>query len=468
MATSSETPLTSKTNYPPLQDAHEIRLLNLQRGSNLQGIKCVIRHTKLPNNVSYSYTDYDDPEVYDISSDELQYESLSYVCGPETSQQFITITHENDLMEETSLGVGMNLWSALRQLRSESEERLLWIDAICIDQGNIKERNHQVALIGMIYNRASKVIVWLGSPDATSVLAFNSMNSTKWAETFNPSKDLATIIERNGKLNAIYTLLTRQYWKRLWIIQEFLMAGDFIIQCGDKICERLRITLIMQWVEISRPIIAETETIIGNIRKSVLARLLHQRYERDPWGAMKVGTIKIRPRPTDLFRLYQEHHGAECQNQRDKVFGLHSLGLACYRRAVPIDYNKSLSFPTILGMLIHHEFYRHRSIPKSLVAPPSNTVVQRFQKFYQELATIAHDSAHQSPRSNLAFETFANGFLGPSPPDSSNTPLLESSITHVLRGYARGHVSYVSGRLLASSSRGPPGPHNLLPWLNYN
>jgi hypothetical protein len=60
----------------------------------------------------------------------------------------------------------------LQHLRLETEIRVLWIDAICINQHETQERNHQVSQMGIIFKQAAMVIVWLGDADDTSALAF--------------------------------------------------------------------------------------------------------------------------------------------------------------------------------------------------------------------------------------------------------------------------------------------------------
>jgi Heterokaryon incompatibility protein (HET) len=64
--------------------------------------------------------------------------------------------------------VTANLEVALRHLRHKSVERILWIDAICIDQSNIEERNQQVPLMKAIYSNTEAVRAWLGDPTAGS------------------------------------------------------------------------------------------------------------------------------------------------------------------------------------------------------------------------------------------------------------------------------------------------------------
>lgn len=58
--------------------------------------------------------------------------------------------------------VTKNLGAALQKLRLPDGARKIWIDALCINQDDVLERNEQVRLMGEIYSRCSRVIVWLG------------------------------------------------------------------------------------------------------------------------------------------------------------------------------------------------------------------------------------------------------------------------------------------------------------------
>ncbi|CAH0021308.1 unnamed protein product [Clonostachys rhizophaga] len=83
------------------------------------------------------------------------YESLSYAWGaPEFSEPII--------INEQTLFVTPNLDSALRALRHEEKVRLLWIDAICINQRSPQERGHQVTLMRTIYSECERDLLWLG------------------------------------------------------------------------------------------------------------------------------------------------------------------------------------------------------------------------------------------------------------------------------------------------------------------
>ncbi|ETS80257.1 hypothetical protein PFICI_07786 [Pestalotiopsis fici W106-1] len=103
-------------------------------------------------------------EVADWAS-ELHYAAISYVWGDPTIKRAILINGQQ-------FNVTENLHSALWHIRKNNmlqpegsgqpESLPLWVDAVCINQDSIEERNHQVPLMGSIYGSASRVIYWLG------------------------------------------------------------------------------------------------------------------------------------------------------------------------------------------------------------------------------------------------------------------------------------------------------------------
>ncbi len=95
----------------------------------------------------------------DVSNNQKDYEALSYVWGSRSGTEPIRC-------DSKQLLVTPNCESALRHLRLKAKSRVLWVDAICIDQGNgmssIDERNLQVALMGEIYKKATCTLCWFG------------------------------------------------------------------------------------------------------------------------------------------------------------------------------------------------------------------------------------------------------------------------------------------------------------------
>lgn len=123
-----------------------------------------------------------------------KYKALSYTWGSPDVLKVIKLNGQ-------SFKARKNLYDALVHLRHETEERTLWIDAICIDQSNVHERNQQVSLMSYIYTRAEMVIVWLGSI-------------------------LLGMASSNPFLPELSHVCLQPYWKRVWIVQEIGAATD--------------------------------------------------------------------------------------------------------------------------------------------------------------------------------------------------------------------------------------------------
>ncbi len=134
---------TSQTSYEyqPLPSTRHVRLVHIQPGERSAALNCHISVHLL-----------DDPP---------QYSALSYTWGSPVQERFIDC-------DDLRLGVTLNLWKALRSLRQATDTRTFWIDAICINQKNIHERNSQVRLMKEIYQRAVEVVVWLGEDKQNS------------------------------------------------------------------------------------------------------------------------------------------------------------------------------------------------------------------------------------------------------------------------------------------------------------
>jgi hypothetical protein len=83
------------------------------------------------------------------------YEALSYVWGEPLKTWTIHV-------DGVTFPVTVNLYAALSRLRDHSFERIIWVDAVCIDQKNDKEKVQQIQIMPKIYSQANRVLVWLG------------------------------------------------------------------------------------------------------------------------------------------------------------------------------------------------------------------------------------------------------------------------------------------------------------------
>jgi hypothetical protein len=89
------------------------------------------------------------------------FEALSYCWGEPSPPDAILIRRDGDTGERDSLPITRNCGNALRRLRNATTPRMLWVDAICIDQTRTDDKNAQVPLMGEIYSAAERVLIWL-------------------------------------------------------------------------------------------------------------------------------------------------------------------------------------------------------------------------------------------------------------------------------------------------------------------
>ena len=112
------------------------------------------------------------------------YNALSYVWGDPTVTTPILVNGE--VFHTTT-----NLAAALRLFRTKGMEELLWVDAICIDQGSVEEKNQQLPLMRDIYVKARKTLVWFGDGREVGkgeALAFKLIR--RWAAALEEASNL--------------------------------------------------------------------------------------------------------------------------------------------------------------------------------------------------------------------------------------------------------------------------------------
>ena len=136
------------------------------------------------------------------------YEALSYVWGDPDKTLPIFV-------DKNRFQVTINLHAALSRLRDHSFERIIWVDAICIDQSNKEERKQQVQLMAKIYSNAHRVIVWFGEQTVEIQGALEVMQLAANEELTERSK-------KEIKQQAMLNLLQNPWFQRIWVRKKFL------------------------------------------------------------------------------------------------------------------------------------------------------------------------------------------------------------------------------------------------------
>ncbi|KAK8105642.1 HET-domain-containing protein [Apiospora kogelbergensis] len=218
--------------YNPLDTRREqIRLLHLLPGSWEDPVSCTTSTVYL--------------------SDSTVFESLSYAWGDPSITKDV-------FLDGHTIAVTVNLFAALRRLRSRTISRCLWADALCINQTDLEEKSRQVLLMGKVYSGATRGLMWLGEyseqlsdmgaanrgflqngiPEAKAVEAFDWLRRLAGnAEDSKSASDIDYELTRrpatSSCASSLQMLLALPWWNRMWTLQEVVLPRNVSFVCGS-------------------------------------------------------------------------------------------------------------------------------------------------------------------------------------------------------------------------------------------
>ncbi|RYO19167.1 hypothetical protein AA0111_g10544 [Alternaria arborescens] len=279
--------------YEPIDlDRPALRLLHLLRGKG-SIIECMLYQAFLDG------------------ADLIPYDALSYTWDGADKNFTVTVNGR-------SLKVTENLYLALQRLRSEHIDRVIWVDAICIDQNNMRERGHQVQQMCKIYSQAEEVVVWLGEATQETDVLMGSLQQLENHSSIYGYKrshwDLSQwttfwLLDSKGPdvqlRKGLNLLLSRPWFRRVWILQEIANAKRANIWCGTK--------------SVKSHIFAVAPSLIGieprRHCQAVLDIMPGRLREETWWNENR-----------DLYNLLLKFSESEASDPRDKVYAL--LGIS--------------------------------------------------------------------------------------------------------------------------------------------
>ncbi|KAM5381694.1 hypothetical protein ACJZ2D_002914 [Fusarium nematophilum] len=293
---------------------------------------------------------------------------FSYVWGDPEDTETITI---NGIAKD----ITKNLAQLLRQTRnilpsilakaSWKGPAFFWADAICINQEDIEERNHQVQLLQSIYGSSPVVLAWLGQGKAkdshlaaTFAKAFHTWWDT-WEFTRNSDSEVLdpncecwmqrnpqfwTFSGLDGRTNpyweALEHMIDSNYWSRAWTFQEITLPADAILMYGSSLLDMACLKAIYRW---TRAFLAQPESNFPFVEKRsrngllLEARrckiILNERFI-EPMDTRQKLARQDRPN----LKLVSNLRRLEASDPRDKVYGL--LGLM--ETSLTADYKKDV------------------------------------------------------------------------------------------------------------------------------
>ncbi|EJT77271.1 hypothetical protein GGTG_07183 [Gaeumannomyces tritici R3-111a-1] len=231
-----------------------------------------------------------------------KYQALSYVWGTDTASETIEVNG-------VAFQIGSNLLGALRFLSTMRNDAAaqdgFWIDAICINQDDIHEKNAQLSIMGQIYFRARSVLVWLKNGSSQTASA-----GVDQQQRISESQSKLSITSKEKAM-----LLEDPYWDRLWILQELGRARRILV------CLRLH---TVPWKEFVALVVGPPSRFDEDIPDR---------------GPIWLDTVIVQAKYATLEQLLCDHIHAKCSNRLDKIYGL--LGLAIDGFRFPVDYRKT-------------------------------------------------------------------------------------------------------------------------------
>jgi hypothetical protein len=200
--------------YEPLNaSTHEIRLLLLQPTpkTDVEGqVHCNLFSVPLDNDTPI-------------------FEALSYVWGDPTSTELI-------LLNNIPFKITQTLFTALRYLRLEDRPRVLWADAICINQKDIPERGQQVGLMSRIYKSALRGLLWMDVSDEAIKHILPLLEYDYDEDVLKGTNFAFNLLHSAGTaaLEELYMLFANPVWGRSWIVQELVLAPAVYVCIPNK------------------------------------------------------------------------------------------------------------------------------------------------------------------------------------------------------------------------------------------
>ena len=263
-----------------------------------------------------------------------KYIALSYTWGD--PKQVSTI-----LCQGKALSVTRNLEDALWQLRESQESQdifagrafaregnnktpYFWIDAVCINQSDHDEKNHQVRLMWEIYSYADVVVAWLGKQDETIKRGLNLIKQiTAIVEKRSSGSEVRPGNYRNFRITELnnldlpaptspewdylFSVLTLPWFSRAWVIQELVAAKMCYFLCGDDIID----SSMLLWLGE----IIEKDKLLSSMRNFKRNQILGV-------NVTSLATLKREGKQHDLTELLWSTHLFRASDPRDRVFAL--------------------------------------------------------------------------------------------------------------------------------------------------
>ncbi|KAF5964064.1 heterokaryon incompatibility protein [Fusarium bulbicola] len=302
---------TDRFQYEPFDlETAGFRLVRLEKGVQSQ-LRCHLWQAYLNDN------------------DIIPYEALSYSWGSQNTPREI-------MVDGKILSITESLYEALWYLRRPDEDRMLWVDALSIDQNNIKERGHQVNRMGEIYEKADRVIIWLGYVGGNAVklksgidmlekklpshaLSQWSREDIRWKQTWKEVETGLGVFCQEELMDGLRAFMEKPWFSRVWVLQEVANAKRATVKCnlGEMSTKIFALLPYLTDVEVSQQCQYVLDIMPGEMRQSSW------------WNKSR-----------NLCHLLWKFRGCQATDPRDRVYALLGMATDIQESGIRADYAK--------------------------------------------------------------------------------------------------------------------------------
>ena len=442
--------MASKTVYQPLNpDRKEIRILHLY--GNCDAASALEGHL----------------ETVSLQADpKPRYEGISYCWGEIIGTEIIRL---NGIYIE----VPASAVKVLRQFRPTSRARRFWIDALCINQADIKERNFQVSVMDLVYANTKRCLICLGDADATTQPVFQALKTISdeyhdqlykatdgfqehTPRAFRYNSNYLAALFKDCCSRDIAAFFERAWFSRVWVQQEAALAPVAICHCGR---------YEVPWRDVfraSRWLLQEWPNILEELRLPLDGAMFSRLGLAWMYADSTLPAVEGMP----LNALLRCTQHLEATDVRDKFYSI--LGLASrpggteeFMHWFQVDYGKSVS--AVLTDATLSSFVRERQ----LTALGSVDLV-RFETRTSSKEASPSWSLQWDKSLESLYDFRGESFCCPLPLDLA---MLESCAGQKfvrLRGYEVDRVSAVFTHYTKDLAEGDPNAHEELRRVLYS
>lgn len=221
------------------------------------------------------------------------YQALSYTWGPEFPTYPIRVNNRKH-------HVRANLYTFLKGVAIKD---YMWIDQICIDQSDSEEKSFVVKMMSQIYRDCDSMTIWLGSQD-------------------QGFREAATDFIHKPRRDPLRILLHDDYFTRLWVVQEVLLARSVRI-----LCRGISGIVEVPWNEVRAVATGNYIWLQDQGHSKAVLELIAQQGMKHYQG-LRLSILRF--------------SGYNCENPRDKVYGLLGIVKEKEKERLEVDYTKSV------------------------------------------------------------------------------------------------------------------------------